>query len=133
MTEAELERAVRDLLGYYRLFGYHPHDSRRSEPGWPDWVIVGTRILWRELKSSTGQLRPEQRRVRDLLGAAGQDWAVWRPADLQSGRIAAELRAVASRIQEAGPVLHRSSPLTRLFARSRKHAGQPAYAGPQHG
>lgn len=94
VTEAELERAVRDLLKLHRLWGYHPYDSRRSEPGFPDWVIIGSRVLWRELKTDGGELRPDQRRVRNLLLAAGEDWAVWRPADLRSGRIDQEMRAV---------------------------------------
>lgn len=94
MTEAELERAVRGLLKTYRLWGYHPYDSRRSEPGFPDWTIIGSRVLFRELKAEAGQLSREQVRVRNLLQAAGADWAVWRPSDLRSGRIAAELAAV---------------------------------------
>lgn len=94
MSEADLEAAVRDLLKTFGLWGYHPYDSRRSEPGWPDWVIVGRRILYRELKSADGQLAPAQVRVRNLLQAAGADWAVWRPADLVSGRISAELAAI---------------------------------------
>ena len=96
MTEGELERHVRRLLADLRLYGYHTHDSRRSAPGFPDWVIIGRAgVLFRELKSAAGELSPEQRRVRNLLMAAGQDWAVWRPADLASGRIARELAAVA--------------------------------------
>lgn len=73
---------------------YHAHDSRRSVPGWPDLVLVGSRIIFRELKSATGTLRPEQRDWRDVLQAAGEDWAIWRPIDLESGRIEAELRTL---------------------------------------
>lgn len=95
VTEAELERAVRGLLKLHRLWGYHPHDSRRSEPGFPDWTIIGLRVLFRELKTDTGQLTKEQVRVRNMLQAAGEDWSCWRPEDLRSGRIARELAAVA--------------------------------------
>lgn len=94
MTEAQLEREVRRLLKERGLYGYHTHDSRGSESGWPDWVIVGRRILYRELKSTDGQLSPAQSRWRNLLVAAGSDWAVWRPADLVSGRIATELAGI---------------------------------------
>ena len=97
MSEAELERAVRDLLKLYRLHGVHAHDSRKSAgPGYPDWTICGVGgLIFRELKSETGQLSPEQRRWRNVLQAAGADWAVWRPADLRDGTIARQLRAVA--------------------------------------
>ena len=95
MTEAELESAVRDLLALYRLYGYHTQDSRRSQPGFPDWVIVSVNgVLWRELKSETGELSTHQRQWRNLLIAAGQDWAVWKPRDLRSGRIEQELQAL---------------------------------------
>lgn len=91
MSEAELERELRALLEERDLYGFHPRVSKGSAPGWPDWVVVGRRVLYRELKSSGGQLTPEQRRVGWLLRAAGQDWDVWRPRDLHSGRIAREL------------------------------------------
>lgn len=95
MTELELEREVRRLLSKYRLYGYHVRDSRTaSEPGWPDWVIVGAKILYRELKDGSGTLDADQRHVRNLLLQADADYGVWRPADLDSGRIDKELRAV---------------------------------------
>ena len=94
MTEAQLEAEVRLLLARLRLYGYHPYDARGSPRGWPDWVIVGTDVLFRELKDDHSRLRPEQRRVGYLLQAAGADWAVWRPEDLRAGRIAQELQAI---------------------------------------
>ena len=95
MTEADLERAVRRLLDGLGLFGFHPYDSRRSQPGWPDWAIIGRKVLYRELKSEHGRLTSEQRTVGYLLTAAGQDWAVWRPSDLLAGRVAEELAALS--------------------------------------
>lgn len=95
MSEDDLERALRELLDERGLYGYHPRVSKGSAPGWPDWVILGCRrVLFRELKSDYGHLTPEQRRVGYALQAAGQDFAVWRPADLEAGRIAAELDAL---------------------------------------
>lgn len=94
MTEAHLEREVRRLIARYGLWGYHTHDSRRSAPGWPDWVIVGSGILYRELKSPYEQPSGDQRDVGYRLQAAGADWAVWRPLDLESGTIARELEAI---------------------------------------
>lgn len=96
-SEAGLDQGVRYLLKVHGLWGYHTYDSRRSVPGMPDWMIVGTRVIFRELKSEEGRLAPAQTRVRNLLVAAGADWAVWRPADLVSGRIAEELAQISPR------------------------------------
>lgn len=94
MTEAELLANVRDLAGRLGLRTYHTHDSRRSEPGWPDLAIVGRRLLLRELKTQTGRLRPEQEAWIADLRMAGIDTAVWRPSDWRSGRVAADLTEV---------------------------------------
>jgi hypothetical protein len=96
-----LDAHVRKLLKDLALWGYHVRNSKGSEPGWPDWVIIGPcRIIFRELKSETGTLTPEQREVGQMLQRAGQSWAVWRPSDLLSGQIARELTDLAA-IQEA--------------------------------
>lgn len=95
MTERELSAYVQQTMVSMSLWGYHPHDSRRDARGWPDWVIIGQHgIIFRELKSAEGRLSPEQREVGWRLRQAGADWAVWRPADLHSGRIVAELSAL---------------------------------------
>lgn len=95
MTEAELQAAVRDLAHRLGLLTYHTSDSRRSNAGWPDLVIVGRKLLIRELKTETGRVRPEQREWIGALASAGVDVAVWRPSDWRSGLIATELTAVA--------------------------------------
>jgi hypothetical protein len=105
MTEAELQQHVRDLCADLGLYHYHPHYSRRSEPGWPDSVIVGSRVLFRELKSEHGTLAAAQRDLGERLRRAGQDWAVWRPRDLYSGAIGRQLAAIAAhpRLWEGSP------------------------------
>lgn len=97
MSEDELQEAVRDLCKLMHVAVFHDHDSRRSwGPGYPDLTIVGSRgVIWRELKSPSGSLSGDQRLWMHRLIAAGQDWSLWRPADLQSGRIVRELRKVA--------------------------------------
>ncbi len=97
VTEVELEREVRRLLQVYRLqrVAFHVPDARRMTPGLPDWIIIGRRVLWRELKSAYGPVSREQRHVGYVLQAAGEDWAVWRPVDLHSGRIERELEGLA--------------------------------------
>lgn len=91
-----LEAHLRKLMKDFGLYGYHAHTSNRSAPGWPDWVIVGNRIIYRELKTEHGSLSPAQRDVGARITRAGGDWAVWRPRDLISGTIARQLADVAS-------------------------------------
>ena len=74
---------------------YFTQNSRRSPEGFPDLVLVHTspgRLLFRELKTAKGRLTPKQRHWLRILTAAGEDAAVWRPADWFNGRIEDELR-----------------------------------------
>lgn len=83
MSEADLLATVRALAHATGWATYHAHDSRRSEPGWPDLVLAkGNRLLYRELKTQRGRVRPDQERWLDLLATAGADACIWRPADL---------------------------------------------------
>jgi hypothetical protein len=92
MTERQLQQAVTDLCGWLQLDAFHVRNSRGMAPGWPDLVIIGTHVLYRELKTEAGVLSPEQRRIGSRLTRAGADWAVWRPRDLRSGVIERQLR-----------------------------------------
>jgi hypothetical protein len=92
MPERELQQLVSDLCKWLGLFHYHPRVSTGSARGWPDSTIIGERVIYRELKTATGRLSPEQRDVGDRLRAAGQDWAIWRPGQWLSGEIETELR-----------------------------------------
>lgn len=94
MTERSLQASIIELCKLFGLKWYHTYDSRRSNMGWPDLVIYGSGILYRELKDATRKLTAHQVQCGDDLRRAGQDWAVWRPLDLQSGRIENELRAI---------------------------------------
>ncbi len=89
--EAHMRRLMKDL----GLWGYHPRRSERSEKGYPDWTIIGSRVIFRELKSERGKVTAEQEDVGRRITAAGGDWGVWRPSDLLSGRIAQELAAIS--------------------------------------
>lgn len=90
-----LDAHVRKLMKDFGLDGIHIRNPVGSRKGFPDWEIWGTSILYRELKTERGQLTPEQRHVGSLIRRAGGNWAVWRPRDLLSGVIAAQLQAIA--------------------------------------
>ena len=103
MTEANLLAAVKDLARLWGLLVYHTRDSRGSDPGFPDLVIVGPRgVLFAELKSAWGKLALPQGVWRDGLAEAGAVWVLWRPEDWHSGRVAAELRALCARLNRGG-------------------------------
>lgn len=95
MTEKQLQDVVTRLAGTLGWRCYHTHDSRRSQPGFPDLVLIHPRLkitLWRELKTQKGKTSPAQDGwIRDLT-TAGQNAGIWRPIDYFTGRIETELR-----------------------------------------
>jgi len=92
MTEDELLQTVRDMAATLGWRTYHTHDSRRSETGWPDLVMVrDRRLLVRELKSMRGRVTPAQDTWLTELALAGVDAGVWTPDQLLSGQILNEL------------------------------------------
>lgn len=57
-----------------------------GDRGYPDLTLVSIdgQLLYRELKSETGTLSDDQKKWRDRLVAAGADWDLWKPRDLDS-------------------------------------------------
>ncbi len=95
MTESELQENVRETCEALGLLYWHDNDSRRNYAGFPDTVIVGTSVLWAELKRQRGSnLRPAQVVWRDRLLAAGEQYRLWRPTDWLTGAIARDLTAL---------------------------------------
>lgn len=91
VSEAEFQRTVIEALD---LFGWEwlhcrrsigrggRHVTATSVSGWPDLLCWRPgRVIALELKSDTGRVTPEQRRVLASLTAAGIDARVVRPAD----------------------------------------------------
>lgn len=99
MSEADLQSAVLDMCTYLGLRAYHSTDSRRDTcAGFPDLVILGPHgVLWRELKTSKGRIRPEQESWLTGPIRTGHNAAVWRPEDLTSHRIQRELNSITNR------------------------------------
>lgn len=95
MTEAQFQETVIAMCKLLGVAWYHPFFSRRSAAGWPDLALCGgSGFMLRELKTDKGRLTKDQQAWGTRLGAAGQDWDVWRPDDLHSGRIQRELEAI---------------------------------------
>ena len=85
-TEAQFQAAVIELATRAGWLTHHEYDSRRSTPGYPDLVLVrAPRVLFIELKTQRGRVRPEQRAwLETLLNCPGVEVALWRPADWQA-------------------------------------------------
>lgn len=84
MSEAELQRFIEQALTTFGWIWHHAGDSRRSTPGLPDLVAVrAPRLIFAELKSTRGKMRPEQEAwLSSLRLVPGAEVYVWKPADL---------------------------------------------------
>ena len=98
MTERDLQRAVISLARRCGFLVAHHHDSRRQvgngrlvgdrdAAGLPDLILVrGKRVVFAELKTEKGKLRPAQKTWIDALRAVESDAAgrvlvkVWTPS-----------------------------------------------------
>ena len=99
ITERDLQRTV---VGMARKLGwtvYHTWLSARSQPGFPDLVLVrpamggrAGRVVFAELKSATGTVNQNQQNWLWLLASAGAEVYTWRPEHLRED-IAAVLMA----------------------------------------
>ena len=99
MTEIELRKKVIELCDEFGLHHHEDPDSRRSEAGWPDFVILSLvtgEMIFRELKTESADLSTEQKRVAYALRAGGHDFYIWRPRDLVSGLIRRRLTRLAA-------------------------------------
>jgi hypothetical protein len=74
-----------DVVTLARQLGwlvYHTHDSRRSEPGYPDLTMVrGGRVVVAELKAEKGKPTEAQAKWLAAFREARVPAFVWRPAD----------------------------------------------------
>lgn len=94
MTERMLQASIIKLCQLLGIWHYHTYDSRRSAPGFPDLMLVGRKAIFRELKVDGKSPTAIQSDIGLRMQRAGLSWDVWRPADLQSGRIQRELEAI---------------------------------------
>ena len=87
LTEKAFQAQVVALARTLGWQVYHPFDSRRSTPGFPDLTLVrDRRLVFAELKTERGRVTAAQRGWLDALGgvAAAADCVevyLWRPSD----------------------------------------------------
>ena len=80
LTEAAYQRRITDYCNLRGLRWHHETDSRRTRPGYPDLTVCGPGgVVWLEVKTDTGRIRPEQRDWLNALTAAGHDALIVRP------------------------------------------------------
>jgi hypothetical protein len=93
ISEKQFMAQVIELARLCKWMAFHPFDSRRSTPGWPDIVFVRPpSVIFAELKTATGRLTPAQQTWLEALGRCpGVEAYVWRPADWE---------AIVSRLQK---------------------------------
>ena len=98
MSEDELQSQVIDSAKKLGWMVYHTHDSRRSQPGFPDLVLINIRmrkLVIRELKRETGRVSDNQKLWIHGFNLCGIDIGVWRPLDLFDGTILTTLRGLS--------------------------------------
>ena len=87
IREADFLRAVTDLATLTHWLCYHTYDSRRSQAGFPDLVLVREdKLIFAELKTNRGRVKPAQREWLNILSSLACDQArmsvyLWRPRD----------------------------------------------------
>lgn len=111
MSEAQLQSNVLELAALLGIRTAHFRPARTATgwrtavsgdgKGFPDCVLVGTRVLFRELKADDGKPSAEQRGWYFALTRAGADVGYWTPDDWRSGRIEAVLRAISPKTPAA--------------------------------
>lgn len=99
MSEDELQAAIIGLAPALGYLCFHVYDSRRSNPGFPDLVMVGPhRLIFAELKDEKNKATLDQQDWLARLGAIEQKSEglvvarLWRPSQWLSGEVEEVLR-----------------------------------------
>jgi hypothetical protein len=85
MTHDELQQAIIDLAGRLGWMHYHTHDSRHSDAGFPDLVLVHAgkhRVVWIEVKTAGGIVTAAQEAWHDALARCDEEIYVVYPIHL---------------------------------------------------
>ena len=81
-SEKDFQKAVMHTARQLGWLVHHTWDSRTSNRGFPDLVMVRNgRLLFAELKSAKGKVRPPQEDWLRELRIAHEEVYLWRPQD----------------------------------------------------
>lgn len=68
MTESDLQAVIVETAELAGWLVFHDHDARRNPAGLPDLILVKPpRVVFLELKTDTGRIRPAQQVWLDAL------------------------------------------------------------------
>jgi len=83
ISEKDFMDSIVELARNTGWLVYHPYDSRRSEPGFPDLVMTKPkRLVIAEIKTEKGKTSPAQDKwLETLRTARGVKVKLWRPSD----------------------------------------------------
>jgi hypothetical protein len=85
MSERDLQRYVLDVARARGWLVYHTFDSRRSQPGFPDLILLrADRQVVTELKVGRNKPTDAQELWLDAFHEAGAQVCVWREGDLDA-------------------------------------------------
>jgi hypothetical protein len=94
MSEAQWQTTVTELATLLNWAWYHTRDSRRSPAGFPDLVLVRDRVIYAELKATSGRLTQWQKQWAERLRNAGAEVYCWHPSNYPEVERTLKLRAV---------------------------------------
>ena len=77
LLEKQAQSAIVDLATLLGWRVYHTFDSRRSQAGFPDLVLVRDRVIYAEIKRAGQKPRPDQVDWLNALSRAGAEVYVW--------------------------------------------------------
>ncbi len=82
ITEKTFQQLIINLAHLRGWLTYHTHNSKHSARGYPDLTLVRqNRIVFAELKTTRGQLTPDQQKWLQALENTGVEVYVWKPND----------------------------------------------------
>ena len=83
VSERDWQRQIVETAEWGDWWWYHVPDSRRSNAGFPDLVLLHAErgAIFVEVKTEKGRVSPAQRMILGVMDAAGLEVRVWRPSD----------------------------------------------------